>query len=56
MSRNNPGSGTRKSIREAQDRMDYYLARAVPRNHRFTIFRRGEDICAKCGKPRAKHV
>ena len=25
------------------------------RSHRFTIFRMGDDICAKCGKPRGEH-
>jgi hypothetical protein len=26
-----------------------------PGPHYFTLFRMGEDVCAKCGKPRAEH-
>jgi hypothetical protein len=27
----------------------------APRRHSFVIFRIGDDICGKCGKPRADH-
>jgi hypothetical protein len=26
-----------------------------PREHYFKLFRAGDDVCAKCGKPRAEH-
>ena len=44
-----------RSVKRAQARSDFELERAVPRGHRFTFYRVGDDECAKCGKTRKEH-
>ena len=44
-----------KSVKRAQVWNAYDLEKSVPKGHYFTFFRVGEDVCAKCRKPRKEH-
>lgn len=45
----------RPVIRRAQGYVDAGLDMVIPRKCRFTFFRVGVDLCAKCGKTRKEH-
>jgi len=48
--------GTTLRARERIDRdIDRWLPKTAPVKHRFTIFRMGLDMCAKCQKSRKEH-
>jgi hypothetical protein len=48
-------SRVRSHTKRAQGYIDSALDIVVPRKCRFTFFRVGVDLCAKCGKTRREH-
>jgi hypothetical protein len=42
-------------LRQHQQMSDAVMTMDHGRTHYFTVFRLTDDVCAKCGKPRAEH-
>lgn len=43
-------------LKQVQDVVDAIIDRDLGKTHRFTVYRIGDDVCAKCRKTRAEHV
>lgn len=41
--------------RDIRERLDTALRLRAPGQHKFAVFRLGDDVCAKCKKPRKEH-